>query len=289
MERLFCDGSCGRHATTFDDISTRPPLSPLKESSRNPRIHPEESPKTKDRDTPGMASADAGPTPTAASSASGVLATCAAHGLTAAEFGRLRERSVAAKGAAYCPYSGFRVGAAVLWASTGTGPGASDEGGAAVTTGANVENASYPVGTCAERVAVARAVVEGGRAFRAVAVATDVSPPASPCGMCRQLCVFSVSPSLPLSLSTDSLQHPRVLQTRSPHHHVRQEPRLPRPHPGAGQSPVETLGLLSLTGPHSCCQCPLAPRTCPIRLVARGRRCSACCRLTRPGRRRHGI
>ncbi|KAF4505014.1 hypothetical protein G6O67_007012 [Ophiocordyceps sinensis] len=154
-----------------------------------------------------MASADAGPTPTAASSASGVLATCAAHGLTAAEFGRLRERSVAAKGAAYCPYSGFRVGAAVLWASTGTGPGASDEGGAAVTTGANVENASYPVGTCAERVAVARAVVEGGRAFRAVAVATDVSPPASPCGMCRQFIREFCKPEVPIIMFDKNLDY----------------------------------------------------------------------------------
>lgn len=113
---------------------------------------------------------DAPPAATSAASASAVLATCAAHGLTAGEFGRLRERATAAKAAAYCPYSGFRVGAAVLW-----GPDAT------VTPGANVESASYPVGACAERAAVA--------------VATDVSPPASPCGMCRQLSV-SPPPSL---------------------------------------------------------------------------------------------
>jgi cytidine deaminase len=54
--------------------------------------------------------------------------------------------------------------------------------------GANVENASYPVGTCAERVAFGKAVTEGKlNGFKAVAVATDISPPASPCGMCRQL------------------------------------------------------------------------------------------------------
>jgi cytidine deaminase len=53
--------------------------------------------------------------------------------------------------------------------------------------GANVENAAYPVGTCAERVAFGKAVTEGHKKFKAVAVATDISPPASPCGMCRQL------------------------------------------------------------------------------------------------------
>lgn len=111
----------------------------------------------------------------AGSSAAGVAATCAAHGLSASEFAELRARAVAAKAAAYCPYSRFRVGAALLGAD------------GAVTTGANVENASYPVGTCAERVAFGRAVTDGARGFRAVAVATDISPPASPCGMCRQL------------------------------------------------------------------------------------------------------
>lgn len=50
-----------------------------------------------------------------------------------------------------------------------------------------MENASYPVGTCAERVAFGKAVTEGHRKFKVVAVATDISPPASPCGMCRQL------------------------------------------------------------------------------------------------------
>lgn len=63
------------------------------------------------------------------------------------------------------PYSRFRVGCAVL---TDTG---------AVVTGVNVENASYPVGICAERCAIARAVAEGHRRITAVAVATDNSPP----------------------------------------------------------------------------------------------------------------
>ncbi|KAI4124530.1 MAG: hypothetical protein LQ338_004741 [Usnochroma carphineum] len=87
----------------------------------------------------------------------------------------LQHRAAEAKANAYCPYSSFRVGAAFL-AVNGD-----------LIAGANVENASYPVGTCAERVALGKAVVDGYRRFEALAVATDVTPPASPCGMCRQL------------------------------------------------------------------------------------------------------
>jgi cytidine deaminase len=102
-------------------------------------------------------------------------AACAAHGLTETEFTELRQRATAAKATAYCVYSRFRVGATLL------------SGDGTFISGANVENASYPVGTCAERVAFGTAVTSGHRDFRAVAVATDIAPPASPCGMCRQL------------------------------------------------------------------------------------------------------
>ncbi len=104
-----------------------------------------------------------------------VAATCQEFGLTAAQFQDLHTRCVAAKATAYCPYSRFRVGATILTRDN------------QLIDGANVENASYPVGTCAERVAFGKAVTEGHRGFRAVAVATDITPPASPCGMCRQL------------------------------------------------------------------------------------------------------
>lgn len=120
------------------------------------------------------------------SNAADVQATCASAGLTAAEFASLRDASAAAKERAYCPYSRFRVGAAVLTGGSGAGAGA---GESVVVTGANVENASYPVGTCAERVAFGTAVVDGHRVFRAIAVATDLETPCSPCGMCRQLYV----------------------------------------------------------------------------------------------------
>ena len=109
-------------------------------------------------------------------SAGDVSATCAAHGIPPAQLEQLRAAAVAAKATAYCPYSKFQVGAALLGAD------------GSVTTGANVENASYPVGVCAERVALGTAVTERGvRAFKAVVVATNITPPASPCGMCRQL------------------------------------------------------------------------------------------------------
>ncbi|MCJ1378450.1 hypothetical protein MMC17_001549 [Xylographa soralifera] len=86
----------------------------------------------------------------------------------------LGQKAIEAKARAHCPYSHFRVGAALLTPS------------GAYITGVNVENASYPVGVCAERCAVAKAVSDGEKVFRAIAVATDISPPASPCGSCRQ-------------------------------------------------------------------------------------------------------
>ncbi|KAI1757000.1 cytidine deaminase [Xylaria castorea] len=103
-----------------------------------------------------------------------IESTCKEHGLTEAAFKELHRRCVGAKVTAYCPYSQFRVGASLLSVDD------------VFFNGANVENASYPVGTCAERVAFGKAVTEGHRNIKAVAVATDVSPPASPCGMCRQ-------------------------------------------------------------------------------------------------------
>jgi cytidine deaminase len=104
-----------------------------------------------------------------------VDSTCSTFSISAEEFTSLKEKAFAARETAYCPYSQFRVGATLL-TSDGT-----------FISGANVENASYPVGTCAERVAFGKAVTEGFRQFRAVAVATDIAPPCSPCGMCRQL------------------------------------------------------------------------------------------------------
>jgi cytidine deaminase len=81
----------------------------------------------------------------------------------------------AARAHAYAPYSRYPVGAAVR----------ADNG--RIYTGANVENASYGLSLCAERNAVAAAVLDGARALTALAVVTGSSPPAAPCGACRQM------------------------------------------------------------------------------------------------------
>ncbi len=86
----------------------------------------------------------------------------------------LMEKAREAKQFAYAPYSGFRVGAAVLTKS-GT-----------VYTGCNVESASFGATNCAERVALQKAISEGEREFLALAVAGDAEM-TTPCGICRQV------------------------------------------------------------------------------------------------------
>ena len=90
------------------------------------------------------------------------------------QFGKLIAAARAAQRKAYAPYSKFRVGAALLTAS------------GKIFTGVNVENASYGLTICAERVAITKAVSEGHHKFRALAVVAPRTR-VTPCGACRQV------------------------------------------------------------------------------------------------------
>ena len=94
---------------------------------------------------------------------------------TEADYATLLAAAREASARAYAPYSRFHVGAAVL----------ADDG--RVFTGANVENASYGLTSCAERNAIFAAVFAGVRHIVAVAIHTPTGSPVSPCGACRQV------------------------------------------------------------------------------------------------------
>lgn len=113
----------------------------------------------------------------------------------------LLERAREVMGRAVCPFSGFRVGVA-LEAGDGT-----------VHTGANVENASYNLGLCAERVALYHALTHGARDFRRVAIATEAATPTYPCGACRQaLWEFAPHAELLLTVPGREVVHTTVAQ-----------------------------------------------------------------------------
>jgi cytidine deaminase len=108
----------------------------------------------------------------------------------------LMEAATSAAMRAYAPYSGFRVGAAVQ--------------GARIHLGANVENASYGLTLCAERAAIAAAIIDGDRELRGLAIATpDKATGADfreslPCGACRQW-LAELAPEIELIVSTDGV------------------------------------------------------------------------------------
>src|SRR5438270_5161298 len=104
----------------------------------------------------------------------------------------LIEAARAVRANAHAPYSRYHVGAAVRGAS------------GKIYVGANVENASYGLALCAERSAVAAAVSAGEKKLTAAAVVTSTSPPAAPCGMCRQVLAEFADDDLPLALTNDA-------------------------------------------------------------------------------------
>jgi cytidine deaminase len=96
--------------------------------------------------------------------------------------------AVAARENAHAPYSKFRVGAALACAD------------GRIFTGCNVENATYGLSVCAERVAVWKAISEGARNFVAVAVCADTEILTPPCGACRQI-LWEFCGDVPVTMS----------------------------------------------------------------------------------------
>lgn len=92
---------------------------------------------------------------------------------------------------AYAPFSGFKVGAALL----------TDDG--SVYTGVNIENSSYGATICAERTAFVKAISEGHRGFKALAVTAGSDQEALPCGICRQF-MYEFSPKMEVVTGTDT-------------------------------------------------------------------------------------
>ncbi|WPX07930.1 cytidine deaminase [Anaerocellum danielii] len=101
---------------------------------------------------------------------------------------------------AYAPYSHFRVGAAVVGIS------------GKVYTGCNIENASYPLSMCAERVALFKAISEGESKIKALYIIGPENKPISPCGACRQV-IFELAKDSTIYLSNFDMT--KVIETNS--------------------------------------------------------------------------
>ncbi len=105
---------------------------------------------------------------------------------------RLIEKAFEGMEKSYAPYSGFRVGAALL-AKNGT-----------IYTGCNIESCAYSPTICAERTALAKAVSEGERAFQALAIVSSAGADGgytSPCGVCRQMLFEFCEKGMPVILA----------------------------------------------------------------------------------------
>ncbi|MGB2402082.1 MAG: cytidine deaminase [Akkermansiaceae bacterium] len=116
----------------------------------------------------------------------------------------LAKQAASARELAYAPYSKFKVGAAIL-----------DSNGN-VYTGCNVENASYGMSMCAERVALYKAISEGRKSIQSIAI--SLSGAGSPCGACRQaLHEFNPSMRVHLADESGSIFHETTLNKLLPH------------------------------------------------------------------------
>ena len=103
------------------------------------------------------------------------------------KYNELIDSALKARERAYCPYSNFKVGAAVLF----------EDG--KIYTGSNIENASFGGTNCAERTAIFKGVHEGNREIKAVAVVGDINGYTYPCGICRQVIAeFVIDEKIPV-------------------------------------------------------------------------------------------
>lgn len=103
----------------------------------------------------------------------------------------LYEKALDVRENAYAPFSGFKVGAALL----------TEDG--SIYTGVNIENSSFGATICAERTAFVKAISEGHRKFRAIAVTAGSEQESLPCGICRQF-MYEFAPQIEVITGTDS-------------------------------------------------------------------------------------
>lgn len=102
----------------------------------------------------------------------------------------LYEKALDVRENAYAPFSGFKVGAALL----------TEDG--SIYTGVNIENSSFGATICAERTAFVKAISEGHRKFRAIAVTAGSEQESLPCGICRQF-MYEFAPQIEIITGTD--------------------------------------------------------------------------------------
>ncbi|MEP6802625.1 MAG: cytidine deaminase [Acidobacteriota bacterium] len=110
---------------------------------------------------------------------------------------RLVEEAARYRGNALSKRSGFSVGAAI------------EDSEGRVWGGCNVENSTYGLTVCAERVAIWKALSEGVRSFRSVAVVTGAEQPTPPCGACRQI-LWEFAGDVPVVMATESGKRKRL-------------------------------------------------------------------------------